>query len=272
MKWSAPLHYANAVADHPPQLCLFPGSKGWEGQQNVNVLGGIRNTTDLLGHWVSEGSDPQDGVASEALKFLIHFVGDMHQPFHLVGRARGANDVFVRWDKRKTRLHGVWDGNLVANAIKNTPSTWDRKLSPEIESHLHGSNYDSLIRKVLVQGLNHTWASEVGSWLQCPSTGSSPTGDQAVLEPQWLPSDTDDGNVCPWHWGVPIHQLTCDWVWPKQLEQPPYDNPQGPLLELDTPDYGGKITKEWVVEKLLTMGGIRLAAILNLIFAKPHDS
>lgn len=105
MRWSAPLHYANAVADHPPQLCQFPGAKGWEGKKDINVLGGIRNTTNLLTRWVEEGSDPEDPVANEALKFLIHFAGDLHQPFHLVSRARGANDVYVRWGKKKARKY-----------------------------------------------------------------------------------------------------------------------------------------------------------------------
>lgn len=27
-----------------------------------------------------------------ALRFLVHFVGDMHQPLHLTGRMRGGND------------------------------------------------------------------------------------------------------------------------------------------------------------------------------------
>jgi hypothetical protein len=31
----------------------------------------------------------------EALKFLIHFVGDIHQPLHAIGEARGGNDIHV---------------------------------------------------------------------------------------------------------------------------------------------------------------------------------
>jgi hypothetical protein len=109
MKWSAEMHYVNAVADHPPQLCTFPGAKGWEGAKDVNVLGAIRNTTNLLGQWVEKGSDLDDPVASEALKFLIHFVGDLHQPFHTVARARGANDVYVKWDGKKSRTCSSFD-------------------------------------------------------------------------------------------------------------------------------------------------------------------
>lgn len=39
-------------------------------------------------------------------------------------------------------------------------------------------------------------------------------------------------------------------------------------LELDTPEYAGRIQKEFVLEQLLAMGGIRLAAILNYLFAE----
>ena len=173
----------------------------------------------------------------------------------------------------------MWDDNVVERAIESTPSEWDQALGPEIENHLHGDEYDPLIRKVLVQGINQTWAGEVDSWIQCPPTSaSSPHGgdsdDQTVLlQPQLQASDTgtDNDAVCPWHWATPIHQLTCDWVWPKELEEPPYDEPRGPLLELDTDEYAGKITEGLVVEKLLTMAGLRLASILNLIFAQPQQ-
>ena len=102
--WSATMHYANADAadDHPPQVCQFPGPKGFQGEKNVNGLGAIRNNTDILGRWVQEGSDLDDPTASDALKFLIHFVGDMHQPFHTVARLKGANGISVKWGTHKT--------------------------------------------------------------------------------------------------------------------------------------------------------------------------
>ena len=103
MLWSAPLHFANAIGDHPPQVCLFPGPKGWVGEKNINILGGIRNTTNLLTKWVDQGSDLSDPIASEALKFLIHFLGDLHMPFHSTGRAKGGNGLFVGWGGEKVR-------------------------------------------------------------------------------------------------------------------------------------------------------------------------
>jgi len=58
----------------------------------------------------------------EALKFLVHFVGDVHQPLHAVERARGGNDVEVVFfgsrdcGGRPCNLHGVWDVGLIEHA------------------------------------------------------------------------------------------------------------------------------------------------------------
>lgn len=50
-----------------------------------------------------------------ALKFVIHLVGDVHQPLH-VGHAddKGGNGIMVNWrSKDDTNLHSVWDTALV---------------------------------------------------------------------------------------------------------------------------------------------------------------
>jgi hypothetical protein len=49
-----------------------------------------------------------------ALRFLIHFVGDLHQPLH-VGREedQGGNRIKVNWFEKETNLHSVWDNSLV---------------------------------------------------------------------------------------------------------------------------------------------------------------
>ena len=42
--------------------------------------------------------------------------------------------------------------------------------------------------------------------------------------------------------------------------------PHPDLFELDTPEYTGRLQKEWVVERLMAMAGARLAGILNGLF------
>jgi len=50
----------------------------------------------------------------EALRFVVHFVGDVHQPLHVGRRAdRGGNDVKVTLFGEETNLHSVWDSGLI---------------------------------------------------------------------------------------------------------------------------------------------------------------
>ncbi|MCB1021881.1 MAG: S1/P1 nuclease [Bryobacterales bacterium] len=55
------------------------------------------------------------GQRKDALRFLIHFVADLHQPLH-VGRAedRGGNLVEVSWFGRPSNLHAVWDSGILS--------------------------------------------------------------------------------------------------------------------------------------------------------------
>ena len=49
-----------------------------------------------------------------ALAFLVHMVGDLHQPLH-VGRDedQGGNKIVVYWFDKKTNLHTLWDSELI---------------------------------------------------------------------------------------------------------------------------------------------------------------
>ncbi len=48
------------------------------------------------------------------LKFLVHLIGDLHQPMH-VGKEedKGGNDFQVRWFNKGTNLHRVWDSDMI---------------------------------------------------------------------------------------------------------------------------------------------------------------
>lgn len=51
----------------------------------------------------------------EALKYIVHFVGDIHQPLHAIAEARGGNDIHVvefgsaQCGNRPCNFHYVWD-------------------------------------------------------------------------------------------------------------------------------------------------------------------
>ncbi|KIJ15125.1 hypothetical protein PAXINDRAFT_169306 [Paxillus involutus ATCC 200175] len=316
-RWTGPLHYIGAVGDYPSSTCLFPGSGGWEGRTHINVLNGIRNTTNVLQEYeqfrrAGVSNENVETYVTDALKFLIHFLGDMHMPLHLTGRDKGGNGNKVSFDGRTTNLHSLWDGLLIAQRLRTLPSNYSRPLPlPEVEYYLRDTIYDPYIRRVVWEGLLGKWEDEIDSWLTCPST--EPFQEEPASAWQrimsWMlgtsssssgPLGVDDDTLCPYHWAQPIHQLNCKIVFPQALDEPPYNSRisfvetdikqeghvcgeshvddydlfvtlnarKNNYLELDTPEYAGFIKDQWIIEKLLTQGGIRLAAILNWIFAE----
>lgn len=55
-----------------------------------------------------------DAERRQALKFIVHFVGDVHQPLHAGYRDdRGGNRHQVRMDGKGSNLHRVWDSGLL---------------------------------------------------------------------------------------------------------------------------------------------------------------
>lgn len=97
---TAPWHYMNIGDDerlesyeHPPE-----GDVWWAVEHHAARLAGSALQSDR----------------AEALRFLVHFVVDMHQPLH-VGRAedRGGNRVDVLYNGTRVNLHRFWDTDAV---------------------------------------------------------------------------------------------------------------------------------------------------------------
>jgi hypothetical protein len=78
--------------------------------------------------------DPNASLADKqtALRFVIHLVGDLHQPFH-AGKCcdKGANDVKVTWFGKPTNLHAVWD-----SAIVDDEQLSFSELAAKLERHI----------------------------------------------------------------------------------------------------------------------------------------
>lgn len=59
----------------------------------------------------------------EALKFVTHFVGDLHQPLHAgYGFDRGGNDTQIRFNRMGSNLHALWDGLLIDTLELDPPA------------------------------------------------------------------------------------------------------------------------------------------------------
>lgn len=115
-----------------------------------------------------------------ALRFLTHYMGDAHQPLHLTGRARGGNDIAVRFEGRYAKLHTVWDSLLLNAQIRQLANYTTKLPSARIESALLGKPYDAYIRWILAEGLGQGqkagegeerpawWTEEQSQWTSCP--------------------------------------------------------------------------------------------------------
>jgi hypothetical protein len=75
----------------------------------------------------------QDRV--KALKFLAHFLQDMHQPVHVGHRDdRGGNSLQVQFFGRGSNLHRVWDSGLLERTGRDEPdyvSLLEKGITPE---------------------------------------------------------------------------------------------------------------------------------------------
>lgn len=103
--YTAPWHYVNVAQG----LTYEQFSSALTSLEKPNIYKAILNCSKDL-------KDPAKTKEEKvfALKFLVHLVGDLHQPMH-TGRAEdsGGNGIKVKLNRRDTNLHGLWDSGLI---------------------------------------------------------------------------------------------------------------------------------------------------------------
>jgi hypothetical protein len=133
---TAAWHFVDIEIDHPDlaSACygfpvLGPGQPASAGPAQDCVV-------DKIVEFESELSRPATPPAERilALKFLIHFVGDLHQPLHAADHDdRGGNCIGLSPspDGRETNLHAYWDTGVV-EALGGSASAIASKLKAQI--------------------------------------------------------------------------------------------------------------------------------------------
>ena len=102
-------HFIDAH-DNPPESCNVDFER--DCKESGCVISALANYTEqsldrTLPPW----------RRAQAAKFVIHFVGDLHQPLHNEDVALGGNRIYVRWDGREYNLHHVWDSSIAEKWI-----------------------------------------------------------------------------------------------------------------------------------------------------------
>ncbi|MCK9538893.1 S1/P1 nuclease [Dokdonella sp.] len=102
---TAPLHFVN-FAD---AACRYVARRDCPGGRCI--VAGIERYARVL----ADRGRP-DAERAQALRFVVHFIADVHQPLHAGYRPdRGGNRYQVRWQGRGTNLHAVWDSPVLAS-------------------------------------------------------------------------------------------------------------------------------------------------------------
>jgi nuclease S1 len=145
----SPWHYVNwpdNAPDYSPSVCT-PDCIMQELPKQIDLL---RTTSDLQ-------------AKALALSWVIHLVGDLHQPLHIADRGdRGGNEFKVRYRNRAT-CHG---GTSEKHPVKvELHSVWDTCLVVEIESGATPSDFADALRGSLTTYRGHSAATgDVMQW------------------------------------------------------------------------------------------------------------
>lgn len=106
-RWTVPLHWVNFEAGN----CSYKAPVNCH--DDLCVVAAIeRYSKQLQDSWLPLAT------RRDALKFVVHFVGDVHQPLH-AGFAfdRGGNDFQISIQREGWNLHSVWD-TLIIDSLK----------------------------------------------------------------------------------------------------------------------------------------------------------
>ncbi|XP_059623277.1 endonuclease 4 [Cornus florida] len=152
LRWSGPLHYV----DTPDFRCKYDYCRDCHdthGHENMCVTGAIYNYTMQLLSAYNDSNSQMKYNLTEALMFLSHFIGDVHQPLHVgfLGDL-GGNTIVIRWYRRKTNLHHVWDNMIIESALKT----------------FYGSDLAIMIQAIQ-RNITDSWFNEISSWKSCTS-------------------------------------------------------------------------------------------------------
>ena len=105
LPWSYQLHYANT----DDWECKYIPN---EHINDKDVVHAIRNYSRRL----VSASDYDEG--NLAAKFVIHFMGDIHQPLHVgFGSDEGGNSLRGTFYGHETNLHAMWDFDIIQHIV-----------------------------------------------------------------------------------------------------------------------------------------------------------
>ena len=183
-KWSAPFHFIDAE-DNPPTSCNVDYERDC-GHLGCSVSAVANYTQRVADRRLSKIQ------VAQALKFLVHFLGDLTQPLHDEAYAVGGNKITVTFDGYSDNLHADWDTympeKLIGGHELSDAQSWADTLIGEITSGSYKSQAASWIKGDDVGDAITTatrWASDANSFV---CTTVMPDGADALHKGDLYPA------------------------------------------------------------------------------------
>jgi len=150
--WSRPLHYANMPEPINGSVLHYNIDIGCANM--ICVVSAIKNYSYILSKVIPTAPVPE--LPPSPLSFLVHFVGDVHQPLHIsYASDKGGNNIPVQFFNSTTssNLHQVWD-TLILTKYR---SSW-----PQIAAELRNNlvNNQTLYQEYARETDPSVWADE----------------------------------------------------------------------------------------------------------------
>jgi hypothetical protein len=131
---TAEWHFADIELDHPDvkSACFgFPPANGAASSGPAQDCI-INKLSEFEAELASPATPPAERLL--ALKFVLHFVGDIHQPLHASdNHDRGGNCVSLALGGPRTQnLHSYWDTGVIQNTLGSDPVAVSKTLVASI--------------------------------------------------------------------------------------------------------------------------------------------
>ncbi|CAG8471679.1 18831_t:CDS:2 [Rhizophagus irregularis] len=234
-RFTSRMHYINAPRNNPPDSCTVIYTPG-----KIDVLNAIHNYTNL------------------AAKF------------------RGGNGAKAIFEGHNTTLHYIWDSRLINKHIRELG--YNFTFSDDNANNFYDGPFFEPYVKYIINLMKTVWKQEVAEWAVCNEEVEYifEKETQELLKPNSILFEDNNKQThfevnsrrekekyslnkkqtsvsCPEFWAVPLNRLNCQIVWKDYI----------PDTELSEGIYYERIKRTRIVEKLLAITGIRIAAVLN---------
>ncbi|KAI9749416.1 MAG: hypothetical protein M4579_006882 [Chaenotheca gracillima] len=134
--FSSDFHYIDAE-DNPPSSCGVDYDR--DCGDSGCVVSAINNYTARI-----QDTSLSADQTNQALKFIVHFLGDIHQPLHDEELDIGGNSIDVLFNSKKTNLHSVWDTAMIAKLTGGDSISLAKTLGNTLATSIRSGSYKSM--------------------------------------------------------------------------------------------------------------------------------